>query len=111
MDHLAGYLFWSIIVLSVLRLGAGALMGWLAARFLAPFGTRGGHMLAGMAGAVIVPVLVEKIFGAPLTLINAAMASGSGMVILIAYIIGFSAICAAGAIWLYRNFRLARREG
>ncbi len=110
MDHLVGYLFWSIIALAALRLGAGALVGWLAARFLAPFGTRGGHMLAGMAGAVIVPVLAEKIFGAPLSMINAAMASTSGMVLLIGYITGFSAICAAGAIWLYRNFRLARRE-
>ncbi len=111
MDHLAGYLLWSILALAVLRLGTGALLGWLAARHLAPFGTRGGHMLAGMAGAVIVPVLAEKIFGAPLSMINAAMASGSGMAVLIAYIIGFSAICAAGAIWLYRNIRLARREG
>jgi hypothetical protein len=35
------------------------------------------------------------------------MASGAGMAILIAYIIGFSAISAAIGVWLYRNIRLA----
>ena len=111
MDHLAGYLFWSILVIAALRMGAGALTGWLMARLLKPFGSMGGHIMAGLTGAVIIPVFTEKILGAPMTLINNGMASNAGMAILIAYIIGFSAASAAFGVWLYRNIRLSRPQG
>ncbi len=111
MDHLAGYLIVAITVLAVLRMATGALTGFVLARILPPAGSRGGHVLAGLAGGVVIPVLAEKIFGAPMSLINPAMGSTSGMVLLIAYIIGFSAVSAALGVWLYRNVRLTRRSG
>ncbi len=111
MDHLIGYMFWSILVLAVLRMGTGALVGWIAARRLPPCGTPGGHVLSALAGAVVIPVFAEKIFGAPLSLINASMKSASGMALLIAYVVGFSLLGALVAVWIYRNFRLARRDG
>ena len=112
MDHLAGYLAVAIVVLAVLRMATGALTGLLLARILPPSGRgTGGHVLAGLSGGVIIPVLAEKIFGAPMRLINGAMAGNSGMALLIAYIIGFSALSAALGVWLYRNLRLARRSG
>ncbi len=109
MDHLSGFLLFAITGLAVLRLTTGALTGWLLARVLAPFGTRGGHVMAGMAGGVVVPVLMEKLVGAPMSLINNAMASNAGMALLIGYIVVFSALSAALFVWLYRNVRLARR--
>ena len=110
MEHLTGYLFWSILVLAVLRMGTGALTGLALARLLRPFGTRGAHVLAGLAGGVIIPVFAEKLFGAPLTLINNSMASGAGMAVLLAYVIGFSAVSAAIGVWLYRNIRLTKPQ-
>ncbi len=110
MDHLIGYMFWSILILAILRMGTGVLVGWLMARLLPPSGTRGGHILSALAGAVIIPVLAEKVFGAPIALINMGMKSNSGMAVLLGYIIGFSAISAMVTVWIYRNFRLARRD-
>ncbi len=109
MDHLIGYMFWSILILAVLRMGTGLFVGWLMARFLSPSGTRGGHVLSALAGAVIIPVFAERMFGAPIALINMGMRSYAGMTALLAYIIGFSAVSAAVAVWIYRNFRLAKR--
>jgi len=60
MDHLIGYMFWSILILAILRMGTGILVGWLMARLLPPSGTRGGHILSALAGAVIIPVFAEK---------------------------------------------------
>ncbi len=109
MDHIAGFLFLGIFLAGLVRLAASALSGWLMARFLRPRPgkTPFGHVMSALTGGALIPVLAERLFGPPMTLINAAAKDAGGRLLFFAYVAAFSMLCGALSAWLYRNIRLA----
>ena len=112
MDHIAGFIFLGILFAGLVRLAASMFSGWLMARFLRPRAgkTTAGHVLSALTGGALIPVIVERLYGPPMTLIDAAAKNLSGKLLFFAYVAAFSMICGAGAAWLYRNIRLAGSE-
>jgi hypothetical protein len=106
MEHLAEVIVVGILILAILRLATGIVVGLLAARRPRPGRTRLGHVMAGIVGAVIIPVAVEAVIGTPVMLVSQLVKGWFYVLQLLAYIIAFSAAGAAVAVWIYRNVRL-----
>ena len=105
MEHLAEVLLLGILVLAVLRVGTGVVVGLLMSRRRHADRTRLGHAVAGVVGAVGLPVAVETVIGAPVGLISRLVTGWTAVAEMLAYIIGFSAVGAIVAVALYRNVR------
>ncbi len=106
MEHLAEVIIVGILILAFLRLATGIVVGLVAARRPKPGRTRLGHVMAGIVGAVIIPVGVEAVIGTPVGLVAQLVKGWIPVMQLLAYIVGFSAAGAMLAVWIYRNVRV-----
>ncbi len=106
MEHLAEVIVVGILILAFLRLATGIVVGLVAARRPKPGRTRLGHVMAGIVGAVVIPVGIEAVIGTPVGLVAQLVKGWVYVAQMLAYIIGFSAAGAMLAVWIYRNVRL-----